>query len=350
MKLNRKGKAVFGLVGTLIALVAVGWLFLFQPFHGAASTTTKVVVIAPGSGLSQIAQKLEQEGVISGSTRFQIRARVSGDVGELQAGQFLMQEGMSYGAALDVLTGRARVKGKYVTIPEGLAREEIAPVVARAGVQGSYLAASKSSPKLNPSQWGAPRGSTLDGFLYPDTYELARPPSATSLVDRQLEEFKRQIATVDMAKARSKNLTTYDVLTIAAMVERETAVAKERPLVAAVIWNRLKAHIPLGIDATTRYQFHNWTRPLLASELASSSPWNTRNRQGLPPGPIGNPGIASIKAAANPASVSYLYYVVKPWTCGEHTFTATQAQFDQAVNAYNAARNGNGGRAPTKCN
>jgi uncharacterized YceG family protein len=153
-----------------------------------------------------------------------------------------------------------------------------------------------------------------------------------------------------MRHAKSKNLTPYDVLTIAAMVERETAVAKERPLVAAVIWNRLKAHIPLGIDATTRYQFHNWTSPLLASQLASSSPWNTRNHQGLPPGPIGNPGIASIRAAANPAKAGYLFYVVKPWACGEHTFTTTQAEFDKAVNAYNSARNANGGRAPTKCN
>jgi uncharacterized YceG family protein len=261
-----------------------------------------------------------------------------------------MQEGMSFGGALDVLTGRARVKGEYVTVPEGLAREEIAPVVAKAGVRGSYMQASARSPKLVPKQWGAPSGSSLEGFLYPDTYELARPATAQSLVERQLEEFKQRFATVDMRHAKSKNLTPFDVLTIAAMVERETAVAKERPLVAAVIWNRLKGHIPLGIDATTRYQFHNWTSPLLASQLASSSPWNTRIHQGLPPGPIGNPGIASIRAAANPANVGYLFYVVKPWACGEHTFTTTQAQFDKAVNAYNSARNANGGQAPTKCN
>ena len=326
-----------------------GWVALFQPFHGSPSLTTKVITIPKGAGISQVGSLLETEGIIKGTTRFALRARLSGDVGAIQAGQFLMQEGMSFGAALDVLTGRARVKGKYVTVPEGLAREEIAPLVENRGVRGSYLSASKSSVKLNPSAWGAPRGSSLEGFLYPDTYELARPPSARSLVDSQVEAFKSQFATVDMSRAKSKNLTPYDVLTIAAMVERETAVAKERPLVAAVIWNRLKAHIPLGIDATTRYQFHNWTRPLLASELASLSKWNTRNRQGLPPGPIGNPGIASITAAASPAAVSYLFYVVKPWTCGEHTFTRTQSEFDLAVAAYNNARNSNGGRAPTKC-
>ncbi len=350
MRLNRKGKFVVGLLVAALSGLAVVWVFLFQPFHGDPSTQTKVVVIAPGSGINQVGQKLQDEGVIDGATRFALRARLQGDVGAIQAGQFLMQLGMTYGGALDILTGRARVKGDYVTVPEGLAREEIAPVVAKAGVQGSYMQASASSPKLVPGQWGAPAGSSLEGFLYPDTYELERPATAKSLVSRQLDEFKQQFATVDMRHAKSKNLTPYDVLTIAAMVERETAVAKERPLVAAVIWNRLKAHIPLGIDATTRYQFHNWTSPLLASQLASSSPWNTRNHQGLPPGPIGNPGIASIRAAANPAKAGYLFYVVKPWACGEHTFTTTQAEFDKAVNAYNSARNANGGRAPTKCN
>jgi len=349
LSLNRKGKVVFGLLALLLLIGAASWLTLFQPFHGKPASTTKVITVPRGAGISQVGSLLEREGIIDGSTRFAIRARLSGDVNSIQAGQFLMQEGMSYGSALDVLTGRAKVKGKYVTVPEGLAREEIAPVVARAGVVGSYLVASTASSKLNPKAWGAPAGSSLEGFLYPNTYELARPPSARSLVDRQLEEFKLQFATVDMSRAKAKNLTPYDVLTIAAMVERETAVAKERPLVAAVIWNRLKAHIPLGIDATTRYQYRNWTSPLLASQLASTSQWNTRNRQGLPPGPIGNPGIASIKAAASPAAVPYLFYVVKPWACGEHTFTRTQAEFDQAAAAYNSARNSNGGRAPTKC-
>lgn len=350
MTLNRRGKVVFALLGATALLFAAAGLLLYQPFHGNPSSASKTITIAPGSGISEVAAKLDREGIISGATRFSIRARLSGDVGAIQAGQFLMQEGMSYGDALDILTGRARVKGDRVTVPEGLARDEIAPVVAKAGVTGSYMAASKSSPKLSPSAWGAPKGASLEGFLYPDTYELSPPPTSTALVESQLEAFKREFATVDMARARSKNLTPYDVLTIAAMVERETAVAKERPLVAAVIWNRLKARIPLGIDATTRYQFRNWTRPLLASELASDSKWNTRNRQGLPPGPIGNPGIASIKAAANPAAVAYLFYVVKPWTCGEHTFSTSQAEFDKAVTAYNSARSSNGGKAPTRCN
>jgi uncharacterized YceG family protein len=138
-------------------------------------------------------------------------------------------------------------------------------------------------------------------------------------------------------------------VTIAAMVEREVAVARERPLVAAVIYNRLKAGMNLGIDATLRFALDNWTEPLKVSELASETPYNTRNHAGLPPGPIGNPGLASLEAAAHPAKVPYLFYVVKPGTCGEHAFSSTDAQFQQDVARYDQAREAAGGKSPTKC-
>jgi len=133
------------------------------------------------------------------------------------------------------------------------------------------------------------------------------------------------------------------------MVEREVAVARERPLVAAVIYNRLSAGMNLGIDATLRFALDNWTQPLKVSELNSDTPYNTRNHAGLPPGPIGNPGLASIEAAAHPARVPYLFYVVKPGTCGEHAFSATDAQFQQDVARYNEAREAAGGKSPTRC-
>jgi uncharacterized YceG family protein len=144
-------------------------------------------------------------------------------------------------------------------------------------------------------------------------------------------------------------LTVFDVLTIASMVEREVAVARERPLVAAVIYNRLRDGMHLGIDATLRFALNNWTEPLKVSELDSSTPYNTRNHAGLPPGPIGNPGLASIEAAAHPAKVPYLFYVVKPGTCGQHAFSSTDAQFAQDVQRYNDARDAAGGKSPTTC-
>jgi UPF0755 protein len=218
-----------------------------------------------------------------------------------------------------------------VTIPEGLTRAQVAEVVG-GEVRGSYLKASESIKGFKPQRYDAPGDlQSLEGFLFPATYELPKNPKAEELVSRQLE----------------KNLSRYDVLIIASMIEREVMVPKERKLVAAVIYNRLSAGEPLGIDATIRYGLEKYDEPLLQSELDdASNPYNTRLIAGLPPTPIGNPGLASIEAAARPAKVDYRYYVVKPYTCGEHVFTASAVEFDQAQAEYQAALEAEGG-APT---
>ncbi|HEY1286374.1 MAG TPA: endolytic transglycosylase MltG [Solirubrobacterales bacterium] len=236
-----------------------------------------------------------------------------------------------------------------VTIPEGYSREQTAAVAREAGLRGSYMKASVHSPFLNPAKYGGAGARNLEGFLFPDTFELERGAPASDLVQLQLRDFKRRIAGVDMSYARSKNLTTYDVLTIASMVEREAQLESERPLIAAVIYNRLHEGMTLGIDATIRFATGNYTEPLSESELAVDSPYNTRLNSGLPPGPIGNPGLASIEAAARPAKVDYLFYVVKPGTCGEHSFTASEAQFDEDVARYEEAREAAGGQSPDTC-
>ena len=133
------------------------------------------------------------------------------------------------------------------------------------------------------------------------------------------------------------------------MVEREASVAEDRPLIASVIYNRLKVGMPLGIDATIRYATGNWTEPLKVSELAIDSPYNTRTNASLPPGPIGNPGLDSIKAAANPANTDYLFFVVKPCGEGEHAFSETDAEFQADVDRYKAERAAQGGQSPTEC-
>ncbi|MEY2515947.1 MAG: hypothetical protein QOJ89_3305, partial [bacterium] len=168
-------------------------------------------------------------------------------------------------------------------------------------------------------------------------------------VDRQLKAIKYNYAIVNLSRAKRKNLTAYDVIIIASMVESEAQLASERKLIAAVIYNRLKDGIPLQIDATSRYALNNWTRPLKTSELQADGPYNTRRRKGLPPTPIGNPGLASIRAAAAPAKVDYLYYVVKPGTCGKHAFSSTNEQFQRDSQRYNQARNAAGGKSPTTC-
>jgi cell division protein YceG involved in septum cleavage len=225
------------------------------------------------------------------------------------------------------------LKTVTVTIPEGYSRAETAQLAKEAGLTGSYMKASKGH----------------EGFLFPDTFELEKGAPAADLVQLQLKDFKRRVAAVDMGYARSKNLTTRDVVTIASMVEREAQLESERPLIAAVIYNRLRAGMPLGIDATVRFATGNYDRPLTESELAVDSPYNTRVNTGLPPGPIGSPGLASIEAAAHPAKVDYLFYVVKPGTCGEHSFSSSEAQFEEDVARYDEARAAAGGNSPDSC-
>jgi cell division protein YceG involved in septum cleavage len=236
-----------------------------------------------------------------------------------------------------------------VTIPEGYTRPQTAEIAKQDGLRGSYVKQSVRSKYLNPAKYGGKDAKSLEGFLFPDTFELEKHAKAADLVQLQLEDFKRRIAGVDMGYAHSKNLTVYDVVTIASMIEHEAGVASQRKLVAAVIYNRLHEGMPLGIDATTRFATGNYTRPLTESELAVESPYNTRTHAGLPPGPIGSPGLASIEAAAHPAKADYLFYVAEPGTCNKLAFSSTEAEFNADVERYNSAREAAGGNSPDSC-
>jgi len=174
----------------------------------------------------------------------------------------------------------------------------------------------------------------LEGFLFPATYQFTARTTSAQLVRAQLKAFRRNWTRIDLAYARSKNLTPYDVLTIASMVEKEAVAPEERPKIARVIYNRLHHRMPLQIDATTRYGFHvPGTKSLLQSQLNSDNPYNTRKRPGLPPTPIANPGLASIQAAAHPIDGDWLYFVRKPDKV-HHFFTASEQAFNEYKNAH----------------
>lgn len=236
-----------------------------------------------------------------------------------------------------------------LTIPEGYTRSQTAEVAKQEGLRGSYENATIHSIYLDPAKYGGKGAKNLEGFLFPDTFELQKHAGISSLVQLQLEDFKRRVAGVDMSYAHSKNLTVYDVLTIASMIEHEAGLESQRKLVAAVIYNRLHDGMPLGIDATTRFATGNYTRPLTESELAVDSPYNTRTHTGLPPGPIDSPGLASIEAAAHPAKADYLFYVVEPGACNKLAFSSTEAEFNADVERYDSAREAAGGNSPDSC-
>jgi UPF0755 protein len=339
----------FRIVAGVVAIVLVWFLWsLFQPFHGDGSG--KVAVTVPkGSSVSEVGDLLEKRGVISDSTFFQIRVTLQGKRSDLYAGHFTLAHDMSYGSAIDALSTAPVKRVTTVTIPEGYSRPQAAELVEEDGVPGSYTKKTIRSKYLDPAEYGGKNAKNLEGFLFPDTFELKPKAPVADLVQLQLLDFKKKIKGVDMKYANSKNLTIYDVLTIASMVEREAGVAKQRGDVASVIYNRLHEGMPLGIDATTRFATGNYSKPLTESELAVDSPYNTRTNSGLPPGPINSPGLAAINAAAHPPKTQFLFYVNKPNTCGELAFSKNEAEWEADVAAYNKAREANGGNEPTSC-
>ncbi len=337
------------IVAALAAIVVIWFLFvLMQPFGGDGSGRVAVTV-PKGASVAEVGDLLDRKGVVSSSILFQLRVTLAGKRADLYPGRYVLAHGMSYGAAIDALSTVRAKKTTTLTIPEGDSRPQGARIAREVGLEGSYLKASVRSKYLSPARYGGRGARNLEGFLFPDTFELKAGAPAADLVQLQLQDFKQRIRHVDMRYARSKNLTTYDVLTIASMVEREAQLDSERPLIAAVIYNRLHEGIPLGIDATIRFATGNYSEPLTESQLAVDSPYNTRLNAGLPPGPIDSPGLASIEAAAHPAKVDYLYYVVKPGTCGKHAFSSSYAQFQADVARYNRARDAAGGRSPESC-
>ena len=217
-------------------------------------------------------------------------------------------------------------------IREGLRREDVAALLDKeTSLSGDRYLALTGPGARGRALAGTDRPTSLEGFLFPATYELPEDATARDLVDLQVEAYEANTADVNYRYAQSRNLTKYDVLTIASMIEREVAVARERPLVASVIYNRLRAGMRLDIDATVQYAVGEWKEELSSSDLNVDSPYNTRRYAGLPPGPISNPGKDSIRAAARPVRTPYLYYVARNDGSGRHYFSSTPEQFERDV-------------------
>jgi UPF0755 protein len=339
----------------LLAAAAMVWFLvsLFQPFSGAGSGRV-IVSIPKGASASKIGSILARDGVVSSGFFFDVRALLDGKRSSLHSGRFALRRGMSYSAAIDALSKPPpRAIALKVVIPEGYTRRQIADLVHEDALSGDYLSQTKRSNRLDPARYGAPaRTRDLEGFLFPATYVLTAGAPVKRLVDEQLAAFRARFSSADRRRARALGVSPYQLLTVASMIEREAQTDHDRPLIAAVIYNRLREGIPLGIDATLYYAVElqkgiaTYTGELTRSQLEIDSPYNTRTHKGLPPTPIANPGEASIRAAAHPARVHYLYYVAAADGCGEQAFSDTYAQFERNAAAYQAAVKKNSGHPP----
>ncbi len=341
---------VFAAVMVILAVAAIWFLVeLFQPLHGSGHGSV-TVTIPPHSSSKEIGNLLARDGVISSSFFFDLRATLDGDRSSILSGTYHLKRDMSYGDVLKILTTpppAARVT-ELTTIP-GRTRAGLSALLHAQGIKGDYFQATKHSPLLNPRQYGAPANTpSLEGFMFPDTYQLRVPIKLSALIADQLDRFKQVFATVNFAYARSKHLTPYDVLIIASLVQAEGQTAHDMPLVASVIYNRLHDGMMLQFDSTTRYATNNFSRPLTVSELKSPSPWNTHTHTGLPPTPINNPAMEAIRAAANPPRTNDLYFVSKPCS-GSLAFAASYSQFLKDVAAFDATQSQNGAPPKKRC-
>jgi len=318
-------------VGVAVAAVAISTR-IHEPFRGY-QTAERFVDIPPGTGTAAIGRGLIEAGVVRDTTTFRAALWWTGRSRSLQAGEYRFDRPL---AAVDVVDRLARgdVYTRRITFPEGLTIEEMARTYqSRAfGDATSFLDAARDAALVRDLD---PLAGDLEGYLFPDTYALARGTPARRLVALMVDRFRAAYTENLRRRARDVGLTTRQVVTLASLVEKETGKADERPLVAAVYRNRLKAGMGLQADPTVVYALQKAGRyngNIRRQDLSLDSPYNTYRHAGLPPGPIAAPGEASLEAALLPASVSYLYFVSR--NDGSHVFARTLAEHNRNVREY----------------
>jgi len=289
----------------------------------------QIFVVREGATLREIAAGLEQSGIISSKTLVLLWSKLTGYGAHIKAGEYRLSSRMSPLEVLDMLN-KGKVIPYSVTIPEGFNLSQIADVLERNGLadRGAFLALATDPDKV--SQYGLP-GTTLEGYLYPDTYRFSRGHPMTSILDVMVKRFFEVIAPFE-ERITASGMTLHQIVTLASLIEKETGKGEERDVIASVFLNRLKKGMRLESDPTVIYGMADFNGNLTKKDLNRSTPYNTYVIQGLPPGPIASPGREAIRAVLFPAQTDYLYFVSK--NDGTHHFSKTLDEHNRAVNAY----------------
>ena len=325
----------FLLTVTLLVVIAAagggGWLYrsVQTPFKGYADAET-FVEIAPGSSTPTMGRLLAEAGVVQHPQIFRIAVWMRGAGRRLQAGEYRFDRAMTPAEVVDKIV-RGDVFLKPVTFREGLTIRQMAAVFEEQGLgtKDAFIAAARKGSAIHEID---PEARDLEGYLFPDTYTLPRRVTAEQLVARMVARFEKALTPEVRQQAAARGLTVRQLVTLASLVEKETARPAERPLVAAVYANRLKIGMGLQCDPTVIYALERAGRfdgNLTRADLQFDSPYNTYRYSGLPPGPIAAPGQASLEAAAQPADVPYLYFVSR--NDGSHEFAATLDEHNRNV-------------------
>lgn len=317
----------------LVVAAAAGWLTFewrtpYKGYPGAAA----VVEVPAGTSTHQIADLLARKGVVRSVPAFLIWSRLHHEE-SLEAGEYRFAKPMTVAQVFRVLA-EGRVWTVTLTVPEGWTMFDIANAVAKAGLasRAAFLRAARNPA---PIRNFAPNVPTLEGFLFPATYRIPHRTTAKAIVDMMVQRFRQAWATATKEDRPPKNLSPEQVVTLASLVQEETPKEKERPIIAGVFMNRLRLGYPLECDSSVVYALKlegRYNGDLQPAELRIASPFNTYLHYGLPPGPIGNPGMASLLAALDPAHVPYLYFVANGK--GGHAFSRTLAGQRRNVERY----------------
>lgn len=313
-------KLVLFLLVLIVTSLAVfyGQLGAFDPVNNEEV----LFIVENGSTVGRIAQDLQKEGLIKNANTFLLYARVTGNTGKLKAGQYILKPSLNIPQLMDILI-KGRVATVSFTIPEGYHLRQIVEVLASQGfaTQDQFWQAVKEGEFNYSFIKDLPKTERrLEGFLFPDTYVIPKGMPVEKILDVMLKRFDQVYKKLP---PNTSGLSLYEVVTLASIVEGESMLDEERPMVASVFLNRLNIGMKLDSDATIQYLFDKRKTRVLYKDLEIESPYNTYRNKGLPPGPIGSPGEASLRAVHEPAKSKYLYFVARKDNSGEHVFAST---------------------------
>ncbi len=299
----------------LMAVLVLGQYYWYGP---AGESDSRVVIITPGSGTAAIARQLQDEGVIRQAGVFRVYAALSGKARNLKAGEYMFAPKLPLSRAVAKLATGEVVRHDF-TIPEGFTVSQIAEKLSQAGLadQEAFLAVAEDASLTRAWQVPADR---LEGFLFPDTYQFTRGMTARQIARRMVERFREKAGPELLVAGEAQGLNPLQLVTLASIIEREVKKPDERSLVASVFYNRLRSRKRLESCATVFYSQGRSSGDLSLEDLQTKSPYNTYRHRGLPPGPIGNPGLAALTAVAHPAQTDYLFFVVEEE--GQHVFSS----------------------------
>ncbi len=333
---NRAGRALLGItlatifgVGIVVAAASV-WFRNAVYVERSLPAQQTDVIIPRGATFSQVVDALQQKHVLQSPLAFRLLARLRHVDSQVKAGEYRFPAHQTTDAILQRLV-RGEQFAVWVTIPEGWTAREIARALADRAL-GDATAYDRIFLRSRGIELGGVRTPNLEGYLFPSTYLVPIDDSPERVASILVDQFRRELPSDARARAKALGRTLPEVVTIASLIEREGKVDEDRPLIASVIYNRLRLGMPLEVDASIEYTFPEHHEVITKRDLQIDSPYNTYRRTGLPPTPIANPGKASLDAAFRPAKTDYLYYVAKP--DGHSAFAKTLQEHNANVERY----------------